>query len=223
MHWHCDQKCLWPITCINIKELPALLRVIAVLWGINAFRSNFAVRHDERDLVLLLNVFWDIYSVISALQVLNTNGSVRGNNCDVGTRAPNLQMDWKSKINMNSDLCGFLTIPTETKDILACSKIIFENLELFWPITNCQFLQLLSISHLGSDERALVGYLSSPIHSFLWSFRNLRCTWESTNMILCWSINLHKSIPDICHFFTCAKLENKIYTEKTRKLRQNTQ
>ena len=31
-------------------------------------------------------------------------------------------------------------------------------------------------------------------------------------------------IPDICHFFTQAKfLENKIYTEKTRKLRQNTQ
>ena len=31
------------------------------------------------------------------------------------------------------------------------------------------------------------------------------------------------SIPDICHFFTRAKfLENKIYTEKTRKLRQNT-
>ena len=34
----------------------------------------------------------------------------------------------------------------------------------------------------------------------------------------------HMSIPDICHFFTWAKfLENKIYTEKTRKLRQNTQ
>ena len=32
------------------------------------------------------------------------------------------------------------------------------------------------------------------------------------------------SIPDICHFFTRTKfLENKIYTEKTRKLRQNTQ
>ena len=32
------------------------------------------------------------------------------------------------------------------------------------------------------------------------------------------------TIPDICHFFTLAKfLENKIYTEKTRKLRQNTQ
>ena len=31
-------------------------------------------------------------------------------------------------------------------------------------------------------------------------------------------------IPYICHFFTQAKfLENKIYTEKTRKLRQNTQ
>ena len=31
-------------------------------------------------------------------------------------------------------------------------------------------------------------------------------------------------IPHICHFFTQAKfLENKIYTEKTRKLRQNTQ
>ena len=31
-------------------------------------------------------------------------------------------------------------------------------------------------------------------------------------------------IPDICHFFTRAKfLENKIYTEKTRKLRQKTQ
>ena len=33
-----------------------------------------------------------------------------------------------------------------------------------------------------------------------------------------------ESIPDICHFFTQAKfLENKIYTEKTRQLRQNTQ
>ena len=32
------------------------------------------------------------------------------------------------------------------------------------------------------------------------------------------------NIPDICHFFTQAKfLENKIYTKKTRKLRQNTQ
>ena len=31
-------------------------------------------------------------------------------------------------------------------------------------------------------------------------------------------------IPDICHFFTLAKfLEDKIYTEKLRKLRQNTQ
>ena len=31
-------------------------------------------------------------------------------------------------------------------------------------------------------------------------------------------------IPHICHFFTRAKfLENKIYTKKTRKLRQNTQ
>ena len=31
-------------------------------------------------------------------------------------------------------------------------------------------------------------------------------------------------MPDICHFFTRAKfLENKIYTEKTSKLRQNTQ
>ena len=33
-----------------------------------------------------------------------------------------------------------------------------------------------------------------------------------------------KFIPDICHFFTRAKfLENRIYTEKMRKLRQNTQ
>ena len=33
-----------------------------------------------------------------------------------------------------------------------------------------------------------------------------------------------QTIPDICHFFTQAKfLEKKIYTEKTRKLRQNTQ
>ena len=32
------------------------------------------------------------------------------------------------------------------------------------------------------------------------------------------------AIPDICHFFTLAKfLKNKIYTKKTRKLRQNTQ
>ena len=32
------------------------------------------------------------------------------------------------------------------------------------------------------------------------------------------------NIPYICHFFTRAKfLENKIYTEKTRKLQQNTQ
>ena len=32
------------------------------------------------------------------------------------------------------------------------------------------------------------------------------------------------TIPHICHFFTRAKfLENKIYTEKTRNLRQNTQ
>ena len=34
----------------------------------------------------------------------------------------------------------------------------------------------------------------------------------------------HDTIPDICHFFTRAKfLENNIYTEKTRTLRQNTQ
>ena len=34
----------------------------------------------------------------------------------------------------------------------------------------------------------------------------------------------NNTIPDICHFFTRAKfLENKIYTKKTRKLRQNTQ
>ena len=37
--------------------------------------------------------------------------------------------------------------------------------------------------NLESDERALVGYLSSPIHSCLWCFRNLHCTWESTNII----------------------------------------
>ena len=37
-------------------------------------------------------------------------------------------------------------------------------------------------------------------------------------------LTLVKNIPHICHFFTQAKfLENKIYTEKTRKLRQNTQ
>ena len=35
---------------------------------------------------------------------------------------------------------------------------------------------------------------------------------------------LDEIIPHICHFFTRAKfLENKIYTKKTRKLRQNTQ
>ena len=33
-----------------------------------------------------------------------------------------------------------------------------------------------------------------------------------------------KSIPHNCHFFTLTQfLENKIYTKKTRKLRQNTQ
>ena len=37
-------------------------------------------------------------------------------------------------------------------------------------------------------------------------------------------VSARKCIPDICHFFTQAKfLESKIYTEKTRKLRQNTQ
>ena len=35
---------------------------------------------------------------------------------------------------------------------------------------------------------------------------------------------LASTIPHICHFFTRLKfLENKIYTEKTRKLQQNTQ
>ena len=41
------------------------------------------------------------------------------------------------------------------------------------------------------------------------SFWGLNWVWSGSQYI----------IPDICHFF----LENKIYTEKTRKLRQNTQ
>ena len=42
--------------------------------------------------------------------------------------------------------------------------------------------------------------------------------------ILIFEITDAKHIPYICHFFTRAKyLENKIYTEKTRKLRQNTE
>ena len=37
-------------------------------------------------------------------------------------------------------------------------------------------------------------------------------------------LRVRKTIPHICHFFTRAKfLENKIYTKKTHKLRQNTQ
>ena len=43
--------------------------------------------------------------------------------------------------------------------------------------------------------------------------RKFNCSWL-----------LLRDVPHICHFFTRAKvLENKIYTEKTRKLRQNTQ
>ena len=39
-----------------------------------------------------------------------------------------------------------------------------------------------------------------------------------------WNFQGSISIPDICHFFTQTKfLEKKIYTEKMRKLRQNTQ
>ena len=139
MQWHCDQKCLWPITCISIIALPILLSVIAVLWGINAFRSNFAVRHDDRDLVLLSNVFWDIYSVISSLQVLNTNGSVRGNDCDVGTRAPNLQMNWKSTIKFVDDKQKYKHIKGK---LLANQKYLFlglvrfscDHIYEFWPV-----------------------------------------------------------------------------------------
>ena len=51
-----------------------------------------------------------------------------------------------------------------------------------------------------------------------------RPTWEQFNDRLetvLWQLDI---IPHICHFFTRAKfLENKIYTKKTRKLRQNTQ
>jgi len=54
-------------------------------------------------------------------------------------------------------------------------------------------------------------------------------TWHHVSEILCMrecpaAEKCLKSIPFICHFFTQTKfLENKIYTEKTRKLRQNTQ
>ena len=46
--------------------------------------------------------------------------------------------------------------------------------------------------------------------------------WTHTSKLQFYTIGV--IIPDICHFFTLAKfLEKKIYTEKTRKLRQNTQ
>ena len=48
--------------------------------------------------------------------------------------------------------------------------------------------------------------------------------WDIKKHIFCAIAALLQRIPNICHFFTRAKFfENKIYTEKTRKLRQNTQ
>ena len=79
--------------------------------------------------------------------------------------------------------------------------------------------------------------LSQPIISYL----DPCCTLDDIFNIFCgesWNALIQKAsvfdvldvdlwgmdIPDICHFFTLAKfLEYKIYTEKTRKLRQNTQ
>ena len=63
-------------------------------------------------------------------------------------------------------------------------------------------------------------------------FLSWKCEWlnafffaHQTSIMQKWkNRNYHVwTIPHICHFFTQAKfLENKIYTEKTRKLRQNT-
>ena len=50
-------------------------------------------------------------------------------------------------MNSESDLCAFLTIPTETKDILACSKIM---MRLGNHFDLSQIVQLLSISHVSS-------------------------------------------------------------------------
>ena len=55
----------------------------------------------------------------------------------------------------------------------------------------------------------------SPEPAFCSSYHETKELHTSSHM---------EHIPHICHFFTQAKfLENKIYTEKTRKLRQNTQ
>ena len=67
--------------------------------------------------------------------------------------------------------------------------------------------------------------LKGPSH-FVWiilsSIYRLITLWRK-KWIRCESISVW-NIPDICHFFTWAKfLENKIYIEKTRNLRQNTQ
>ena len=49
-------------------------------------------------------------------------------------------------------------------------------------------------------------------------------TFFYASAFLCVEILDSEAIPHICHFFIQAKfLENKIHTEKTRKLRQNTQ
>ena len=61
---------------------------------------------------------------------------------------------------------------------------------------------------------------------FLFQNKQRPCCWcrMETKAILLMSEQLKGHIPFICHFFTQTKfLENKIYTEKTRKLRQNTQ
>ena len=58
------------------------------------------------------------------------------------------------------------------------------------------------------------------------SILTFKFSLDNTETILAAPKNnwLPYTIPFICHFFTQTKfLENKIYTEKTRKLRQNTQ
>ena len=74
---------------------------------------------------------------------------------------------------MNSDLCGFLTIPTETKDILACSKIMIRlwnnfdlsQIEKFYNINIISQMSSLQIQSWDKQTWSQMrGYLKNIFH-----------------------------------------------------------
>merc|ERR1711873_146218 len=80
--------------------------------------------------------------------------------------------------------------------------------------------------HISGISCAYLVHISCISWAYLWHIMGISWAYLRHVVQMCprYARDMPKIIPDICHFFTRAKfLEEKIYTEKTRKLRQNTQ